>query len=75
MLGAEIRKARLAAGLTQQQLAAKAGISREYVSQLERSRYSPTVEIVLRLCKAMDVKAWTIIRRIEASRLTKPTAK
>jgi transcriptional regulator with XRE-family HTH domain len=36
MLGEELRKAREAAGLTQERLAFRAGFSRPYISQLER---------------------------------------
>jgi transcriptional regulator with XRE-family HTH domain len=67
VLGSELRKARLKVGLTQEQLAAKARISREYVSALERDQYSPTVEMLLRLCTALDVPAWVLIRRIEGT--------
>src|SRR5207248_1570637 len=65
VLGTELRKARLAAGLTQEQLAAKARISREYVSALERDQYSPTVDMLLRICMALQISAWTVIRRLE----------
>lgn len=65
MLGAELKKARKAAGLTQEQLAFKAEIHRTYVSMLERDKGSPTVAILLRLCKAMGVRASAVIERIE----------
>jgi transcriptional regulator with XRE-family HTH domain len=64
-LGDELRKAREAAGLTQEKLAFKADVSRNYVSLLERGEKSPTVQLFLRLCKALGVKASTIIGRIE----------
>ena len=65
MLGAELKKARKAAGLTQEQLAFKAEIHRTYVSMLERGKGSPTVETLLRICKVLNVRASTLIRRIE----------
>jgi len=65
VLGKELRKAREAAGLTQEEVAAKAQITREYVSHLEREEYAPTVEVLLRVCAAMGVPAWRMIRRIE----------
>jgi transcriptional regulator with XRE-family HTH domain len=55
----------LAAGLTQEHLAFKADVSRNYVSLLERDEKSPTGKMLLRLCRAVDVKASTIIARIE----------
>lgn len=65
MLGEELRKARHNAGLTQEQLAFEADISRNYVSLLELDQKSPTVQVLLRLCKALGVKASAIIARIE----------
>ena len=65
MMGAELRKARETAGLTQEKLAFAAKLSREYVNQLEQDRKSPTVKVLLRLCKAMDVKAWRVLQAVE----------
>jgi transcriptional regulator with XRE-family HTH domain len=65
MLGEEIRKARTKVGLTQEKLAFKAGISRQYVSLLELDEKSPTVDMLLRLCKAMNASAADIIARVE----------
>lgn len=65
MLGRELRKARCAAGLTQEELAAKARVSREYVSQLENGRKSPTVQVLLRVCRAMGASASDLIAKVE----------
>jgi transcriptional regulator with XRE-family HTH domain len=65
VLGDELRKARIAAGLTQEELGFKADISRNYVSLLERGEKSPTMQILQRVCKALGVKASTIVARIE----------
>jgi transcriptional regulator with XRE-family HTH domain len=64
-LGTELRKARIAAKLTQEELAFKAGISRNYVSLLELGGKSPTVQMLLSICRALGVKASTIVARIE----------
>jgi transcriptional regulator with XRE-family HTH domain len=66
-LGEELRKSRLKAGLTQEELAFRAGISRNYVSLLELGEKSPTVQILLRICTALGVRASKIIARIERS--------
>ncbi|MGA3065261.1 MAG: helix-turn-helix transcriptional regulator [Tepidisphaeraceae bacterium] len=66
VLGAELRKARLAAGLTQEQLAFKAGVSRNYVSLLELDAKSPTVQTLTRICKAIHVKPSALLARSEA---------
>lgn len=64
-LGEELRKSRLGVGMTQEELAFKADISRNYVSLLELGEKSPTVHVLLRICKALGVRASTIIARIE----------
>lgn len=65
MIGKELRKARKEAGLSQEQLAEKAGIHRTYVSLLERDVKSPTVEVLLRICEALDMKASDILKRLD----------
>lgn len=65
MLGDELRNARRKAGLTQEQVAARARISREYVSQLERDRQSPTVDMLLRVCRILGTSASSIIAKVE----------
>ena len=65
MLGEEIRKARLKARLSQEALADKAGLHRTYISLLERNKKSPTLETLLRICRALGVSAAGIIKKIE----------
>ncbi len=68
MLGAEIRKARLKAGLTQEQLAFAAKLDRTYISMLENDRVSlPTLTVLFRLCDALGVRASTIVARLETA--------
>jgi transcriptional regulator with XRE-family HTH domain len=64
VLAQEVRKARLAAGLTQEELASKARVSREYVNYIERGKRQPTVAIFVRLCKAMRVHPPDLLERI-----------
>jgi transcriptional regulator with XRE-family HTH domain len=63
VLSDEIRKARVAAGLTQEKLAAKARVSREFVNYVERGKSEPTVAMFVRLCKAMGVHAPDVLER------------
>jgi transcriptional regulator with XRE-family HTH domain len=67
MLGEELRKAREAAGLTQEKLAFMANIHRTYVSLLERNLKSPTLSMLFRLCKALGISASDLIARVEKS--------
>lgn len=68
MLGEEIRKARVSAGFSQEALADKAGLHRTYISLLERNKKSPTIDTLFRICKALDVSASSLIKKVEANR-------
>jgi transcriptional regulator with XRE-family HTH domain len=50
-----LRRVRLPKGLSQDALARKARITREYVNKLEAGRYDPTVGVLKRLAKALGV--------------------
>jgi transcriptional regulator with XRE-family HTH domain len=63
VLSRELRKARIASGLTQEKLAAKANLSREYVNYLEKGKREPTISVFVRLCKAMSVYPPTLLAR------------
>jgi transcriptional regulator with XRE-family HTH domain len=54
-LGMRLKKLRAARGMSQDALAKKADITREYVNKLEAGRYDPTVSVVQRLAKALKV--------------------
>jgi transcriptional regulator with XRE-family HTH domain len=68
MLGDELRKAREAAGLTQEEVSFRAGVHRTYVSMLERNKKSPTIDVLFRLCDAIGIKPSELIRRAEKER-------
>ena len=65
MLGGILREAREKAGLTQEELAFRAGVDRTYVSQLENDKKSPTVQTLFRLCEAMNASPAAAITRLE----------
>lgn len=56
------------AGMTQEALAFEAEVDRTYISQLERNKKSPTLDVLFRLCEAMGVKASELISRVEDTR-------
>ena len=68
MLGAELRKAREEAEMTQEELSFAAEIDRTYVSQLERNLKSPTVDTLFRICDALGIAASDLISRVERTR-------
>ena len=67
MLGDQLRNAREAAGLTQEEVAFRAEVHRTYVSLLERDKKSPTLDVLFRLCDAIGLRASELIRRVEES--------
>ena len=54
-LGSNLRALRNAAGLTQPQLAERAGIEQGYLSKLENGRAAPSQEVIERLATALAV--------------------
>jgi transcriptional regulator with XRE-family HTH domain len=54
MAGRMVRYARRRAGLTQRQLAAKAGIPQESIARIERGRVDPRIGTVDRLLEACE---------------------
>lgn len=54
-LGQNVRKLREARGWSQEDYADRAGIHRTYVSDIERGRRNPTVSVVAKLAKALNV--------------------
>ncbi|MFG1266277.1 helix-turn-helix domain-containing protein [Xanthobacter aminoxidans] len=58
-----LRAARLAKGLSQEELAHRAGIDRTYISSLERSVYHASIDVVDRLASALDLDAAELLKR------------
>jgi putative transcriptional regulator len=50
-----IRELRLAAGLSQQELADRAGVTRQTINAIEQEKYSPTLELAFRLAREFGV--------------------
>jgi transcriptional regulator with XRE-family HTH domain len=54
-LGAAIREHRLKAGLTQAELAQRAGIGRPHLNHIEGGRKNPTVVVLVHLARGLGV--------------------
>jgi len=54
-LGEKLREIRTLRGLQQQELAAKAGLTASLISQVERSRLSPSIATLRKLAQVLDV--------------------
>jgi transcriptional regulator with XRE-family HTH domain len=54
--GKNVRKARLARGLTQEALAVDVGLAVTYVGQIERGLRNPTLDVVERFAEVLKVE-------------------
>jgi DNA-binding XRE family transcriptional regulator len=70
--GAALRELRNARGLTQEDLATAAGLDRTYPSLLERGVRTPTLLVVERLARALDLPASQLIEKFEAALQSPP---
>ena len=55
IFGTNLRRLRHASGLSQEELAHRAGINRNYVGLLERAANSPTLDTIERLAEELGV--------------------
>ncbi len=53
--GETLRKIRVRKGLSQEALAEKTGLSRNYIGNIERGEYSVTVKNTVKIAKAMAI--------------------
>lgn len=63
LLGRNVREARKAKGMSQEELAFQAGMKRSYVSDLERGTRNPTVRALGRMADALGVAPETLLKR------------
>lgn len=55
LVGRQVRRARLAKGLTQEELSARTGLTQHYISVLENGRRNPTILTLYELAQALGV--------------------
>ena len=63
--GAVIRRLRVSAGISQEELAARAGLHRTYVSILERGKKSATLDVVAALAEVLGKAPHALVRAAE----------
>ncbi len=63
--GLVLRKLRMEAGLSQEELAAKAGISRSMIDKIERRERLPSLDVLIKLSKGLKIDASEIVRLFE----------
>ena len=54
MKNLNLKSARAAKDLSQQQLADLVGVSRQTLNAIEKGDYTPTIQLCIRICKALD---------------------
>jgi transcriptional regulator with XRE-family HTH domain len=64
-LGFEIRRHRQAKGISQEDLAALAGLNRNYIGFLERAERSPRAIIVFRIAQALKLHPSVLLRQMD----------
>ncbi len=61
-----LREIRQEKGLSQEELADRAGLHRTYISQVERGLKSPSLRSLEQIAQALGVPASALLRRMEA---------
>jgi transcriptional regulator with XRE-family HTH domain len=62
LFGFNLRRLRHAKGLSQDDLAYEAGVSRSYLSQLEKGSFHASLKVIGRLADALGVEAMELLR-------------
>jgi transcriptional regulator with XRE-family HTH domain len=68
--GAALRRVRLAAGMSQEQLGLEAGVQRNFISLIETGQNQPTITTIAKLARALGLKASELV--VEAEREAEP---
>ena len=64
-LSAKLRDARIAMDLSQDGLAQEAGLERKTINRIENGHFSPSVDSLFRLCKALEVTPSELFKGIK----------
>ena len=71
-LGAVLREVRKQRGLSQEELALNAGVERNYISLIELGRNSPSIRILYKICKVLDISPSLLLAQAEEKSLVIP---
>ena len=63
--GAALRRVRLAAGMSQEQLGLEAGVQRNFISLIETGQNQPTIGTISKLARALGMKASELVAETE----------
>lgn len=62
--GDAVRKARASVGLTQEELADRAGLDRSYVGGIERGERNPTLVVIAKVAKGLGMSLGDLFARV-----------
>ena len=65
LFGPVLRRFRQEKNLSQEELAARLDISPSYISRMESDLKKPSLDIIFRLAKALDVKPHELVKGME----------
>jgi transcriptional regulator with XRE-family HTH domain len=65
LIAANVRRLRVALGLSQERLAFDAGVDRSYLGGMERGEANPTVDVLDRIAKTLEVPLSELFAEVE----------
>lgn len=72
LVAANVRRIRVALGVSQERLAFDAGIDRSYLGELERGEGNPTVDVLDRIAATLGVSLTELFAEIEEGTAPNP---
>lgn len=63
--GERVRQRRIELGISQEELAARAGVHRTYIGMIERAEKNVTLESIEKICKALNVSLGDFFKDFE----------
>lgn len=73
-IGAKLRNARVAQGLTLAQVATSSGLSKGFLSRVERDEASPSVATLVQLCQVLSLPVGALFTEPEVQKVTRADA-
>ena len=64
LFGQSLRELREVIGISQEELAFRCGLHRTYISLLERGVRTPSLDVVFRICEALDTPPEEIVAQV-----------
>jgi transcriptional regulator with XRE-family HTH domain len=65
IFGEHLRELRMSAGLSQEALAEKAGLHRNYVGHIERGEKTASLDVLVRLANAFNLSVPSLLERFD----------